>query len=485
MKSFKYIIFVSLVLMAFKTGDNKSFYSIPLAAWSVTAGDIDMDGDNDIVVGHNYNFQTEWGGVSIILNEGNGFFYLFDSVLFSAWQSDIQVVNINLGLMSEIIAIHDNLSEENEYITVINDFNLQNISYYSLDNYDGIDHKTDGDINGDDFIDIVFSSNNGQFWGVIYNDGTGDFSLPEYHFVTEYFPTALACGDLNNDNHDDVVVCGQSTEVYFSYPEGFQSTLLETNNYKEGVLIEDFDLDGDNDILTFVGITFANVTSLIMYRNQGNEIFDTVEEFFFQPMSENFFIADFDNDSLKDILFQLFEKTGYIIYYNQGNFQLADSQFVALPPSNPQEAWRNCCSADIDGNGFNDIITVRTLNVFLPDNLVILFNDGKGNFVDEPVTHIEIPNLKDKNPMFCYPNPFFTETTFEFNISENEIAELSVCDLQGRLITSLTNKDQKGGHYTIKWDGLDTHGNPCKPGTYYACLKADGKILQTVKLIKY
>jgi hypothetical protein len=36
------LILVSLLLIAFTTGDNKSQYSVPIAAYSVTAGDIDM-----------------------------------------------------------------------------------------------------------------------------------------------------------------------------------------------------------------------------------------------------------------------------------------------------------------------------------------------------------------------------------------------------------------------------------------------------------
>jgi hypothetical protein len=478
------MILISLLLVSFTTGDNKSQYNIPIAAWSVTAGDIDLDGDNDIVVGHNYSSQTQWSGVSILTNTGNGYFSLLDSLYLFGWQPDVQIINLNNNPKPEIIAKKEDQVLVTEYLSIVYDNNLNNIIDYDLNTYEGVGLKKYGDVNGDEHLDIIVASNNGQFWGIMYNDGNGNFSSPEYHYVSDYFPTELACGDLNGDARDDIVVCGQSVEVYFSYPDGFQSLFLETDNFKDGVSIVDFDLDGDNDILTFVGIPIIGITSLIMYENQGNNVFDTLPEFYFQPKSSRYFVTDFNNDSLQDILFQLSDKSGYLIYYNQGDFQLADSQFVALPPSIPQEGWRNCYCNDMDGNGFNDIITVKTSYVSLPDNLEILFNDGNGNFVENPITNIEAPEQETQNNLICYPNPFKTETTFQFTRQKTVPVELVIYNLQGKLIRSLTLNKLKGGITKIKWDGLDIGSKPCKPGPYIAYLKVNGKVHQSVKLIK-
>jgi FG-GAP repeat len=89
------LIAISIFLLSFTISDNRSQYSIPWNAYSVTAGDIDQDGDNDIVVGHNYSSQTQWSGVSILLNDGNGLFELYDSVFLYGWQPDILMQNID------------------------------------------------------------------------------------------------------------------------------------------------------------------------------------------------------------------------------------------------------------------------------------------------------------------------------------------------------------------------------------------------------
>ena len=485
----KYIFIILFILfIAFKAGDNKSQYNVPLAAWSVTAGDIDLDGDNDIVIGHKFSSQANWGGVSLIENTSSGYFQISDSLFVNNGFPYIHGDYFDDNEYIDLFSGHVTANPYTVYIGVIYNYGLyqfDSLKSFSLIPDSPVHYFASGDVNNDNYNDIVFASNNGQFWGVMYNDSTGNFSEQEYTYVTDYFPTELTCGDLNGDNRDDIVVCGQSTEVYFSYPDGFELLVLESDDFKEGVSIVDFDLDGDNDILTFVGIPFVNITSLIIYENQGNNVLDTLEEFYFQPMSSRFFVTDFNNDSLQDILFQLSDKSGYIIYYNQGNFQLADSQFVALPPSNPQEGWRNCYCADMDDNGYNDIITVKTLYVYLPDNLEILFNDGHGNFVEDPLTNIETPVQEPQNPLSCYPNPFTTKTTFKITIKETAQAELFIYDFQGRLIKNLTNNIQKGGQYfTIKWDGLDTGGKACKPGTYIAYLKVNGKPRQSIKLIK-
>ena len=477
------LIITALTLFAFKTADNRSNYIVPLAAWSVTADDIDLDGDNDIVVGHNYSFQTEWSGVSILLNNGDGYFSLYDSVFLFGGQSDIIIENTDDQGSKEIIAKYIDQQIDNEYIAVINDFNLNHISYFSLDTYDGIGSKVCGDINNDGNTDIVVASSGNHFWGVMYNDGMGYFSAPEYHYAQDFYNIGIACGDLNNDGRDDVIVHGQKAEIFFSYPDGFQKQVLETEDYLLSVHIVDFDLDGLNDIIAFDDIIGA-FTPIFIYRNIDGTNFERLPKIVKQPGAHIYSINDFNNDSLPDILLQLANFSGYMLYYNEGNFQLGDSTFISLE-GYEYEGWRNCYCADMDGNNYTDIITIRTSYVTLPDNLVILFNDGNGNFVDEPVTMINQPDKTATNTFTCFPNPFTNEITFEININKTSGVELLVYDLQGKIIRCLTNKIKKGGQsFKIKWDGLDQHGKPCKPGPYFAYLKVNGKIHQTIKLIK-
>jgi len=72
----------SAMLLAFTSDSPRSTYNIPIAAYSVSSADLDLDGDMDIVTGHIYNWQTNWSGISILDNLGSGHFILKDSLFF-------------------------------------------------------------------------------------------------------------------------------------------------------------------------------------------------------------------------------------------------------------------------------------------------------------------------------------------------------------------------------------------------------------------
>ncbi|MCD4666161.1 MAG: hypothetical protein K8R68_12905 [Bacteroidales bacterium] len=56
------LLFLAVTVLAFTVGDIKSEYQIPVAAASVYNADLDLDNDIDIVTGHYYVSQTQWGG---------------------------------------------------------------------------------------------------------------------------------------------------------------------------------------------------------------------------------------------------------------------------------------------------------------------------------------------------------------------------------------------------------------------------------------
>ncbi|MCD4665057.1 MAG: T9SS type A sorting domain-containing protein [Bacteroidales bacterium] len=477
------LLIIPLLLISFTTGDSKSEYILPRAAYSVTTGDIDLDGDNDIVVGHNYNSQTLWSGVSILLNTGEGHFSLIDSLYLFGWQSDVQLTNLNTNVIPEIIAKKEDPVLEAEYISIIYDNDLNDIIDYNLNTYEGVGIIKYGDIDGDDYPDIVIASNSGQFWGVLYNDGSGYFSPPQYHDVQDYYPSDIACADLNEDGREDIVIVGQKTEVYFSYSNGFQLLTLETNSFKGSVSIDDFDKNGTNDIATVLSLYPYDYTLLKFYSNLGNNNIIVEDSIIFQPLCfGEFKVSDFNNDTFPDLLFHPADNQNLLVLYNNGNFNLSDPYLI--PMADYGEANRRTSCADFDGNGFNDIATIRYLHAPII-NLNILFNDGQGNFVENPITNIQTSNFEPQTSnLTCYPNPFKSETTFEIDIKETARVELSVYNLQGKPIINLVNNKLKGDIYNIKWDGTNKNNQEVNPGIYFVTLKTTGKTLQQTKIIK-
>jgi hypothetical protein len=252
--------------------------------------------------------------------------------------------------------------------------------------------------------------------------------------------------------------------------------------------VSDFDLDGDNDLLTAIGIPIANISVLKMYKNLGGGIFDTLEGFSFMGLSSRSFLSDFNNDSLPDALFTLTDNSGLVLFYNQGNFQLGDSTFIPLESYGQYEGLRNCSFADFDGNGYNDIVISRSAQIQLPDNLVLLFNDGNGNFGEDPITNVchNIINNR-KVTLQCYPNPFYDEITFIINqTGNNQDILLDIHNLHGDLVRSFSiGSGNSMVNANIIWDGKNSADEFCQPGVYIASLYTDNTIVKQIKLIKH
>ncbi|MCX6306006.1 MAG: FG-GAP-like repeat-containing protein [Bacteroidetes bacterium] len=472
-------------LVSFQSDAPLNQYIIPIAAYSISSADLDMDGDVDIVTGHNYNSQTHWGGISIILNSGYGYFNLEDTLYFFGWQA-VLCEQLDNDSLPEIIMKKE--TTNTEYIGILYNNNCADSLFLNTNKYDGIEGITSGDIDGNGFKDIAFYCNAKRYWGVFYNYGYRNFSPPEFHNVIGTYPSNIACGDLNGDGRDDVVLSGQITEVFYSLPSGFQQVVLESNDYKDMLAIVDFDGDGDNDLLT---ATFAN--RLVMYRNINDSALQALPWVSTQISSMNLATVDFNNDNLPDIAFlTMYPDTsgtgitytigGINIFYNLGNFQLSTPQFVSL--TNYDESWRNFHVADFDGNGYKDFAVIRALTN-QTSTLELLFNDGNGNFVGTPVGINGQTNKNQDAGLTCFPNPFHGSATFTFDIEQPALVELDVYDLRGNLIRCLTKEKLKSGQYSISWQGFDNRMNACESGAYLGCIKVNGTVRQAVKLIRF
>lgn len=474
------LILTALTLFAFKTRDNKSEYNVPLCAWQVIATDIDLDNQKDIIVGNKFNTRYDWGGWSILKNFNNGFFQLYDSIYMENGFQYVCEGYFDKNLYPEIFGRYVVSSEgsQKQYIGIFYNYGLlqnDSLGSYLIDCEETVRQFTSGDINGDGNNDIVLASHIGKKWGVFYNSGNGSFNNVDYYNVSDYNPSDLACGDLNNDGRDDIIICGSKTEIYFSYPDGFQQYVLETEDFLSAIFITDFNLDGYNDIVAFDNI-IGVFTPIFMYRNIDGTNFERLPTIVKQPGADEYFITDFNNDTLPDILLQLFNYSGYLLYYNEGNFQLRDSLFI--PVSYYDEGWRHCYCADLDGNNYQDIITTRCINAFLPANVDIKFNDGNGNFVDDPITEINnSQKVSCRYFLSCYPNPFTNTTLITYQLFTEGKVSIDIFDNTGRKLKSYDQGYKETGNHTF-----EISGEGLNPGIYFYSICFKGQLVETKKM---
>jgi sugar lactone lactonase YvrE len=82
-----------------------------------------------------------------------------------------------------------------------------------------------------------------------------------------------------------------------------------------------------------------------------------------------------------------------------------------------------------------------------------------------------------------YPNPFQRSTQVLFDLPESGPVEIRIFDLQGRVVKSLMDEEQKAGRYSIFWWGDNDMGQRVAPGIYFYRLETRERTA-TQKLIK-
>ena len=458
-------------------------YTVPRAAYSVYAEDLDLDGDKDIVVGHNYNSQTEWSGVSILENDGYGEFTLIDSIFLYSWQTNIYAKIINNDEYPDIIGRH--FEDDNQYIAILENNQGIYIPYYYPMEY-GISDFVTGDIDNDNYIDIVVASHHGQFWGVLYNNGSGQFSAPEYHNV-DYHPSGIACGDLNNDGRDDIVVCGLKLEVYLSYPNSFQYILVDDLFYMCNVKIADIDNDGDNDIIAADWGIPGTPKRILIYSNDGNCNFELSYSKWIDEAMAEIFVSDLNNDNYPDVIYNVsysypnseYEKTHTYILYNNGDNTFADPiNYLTYSGICEYTTSLKSFATDVDGNGLKDIITAN-YSYNGDNNINILFQDDVNNFVNEPQVGIDDEEciiISNNFKLSNYPNPFNPKTKIKFSIREQGFVELNIYDIKGQLVCNLIDKKvMNRGIHSVTWDGKNNTGKEVNSNVYLYRLRVGNK----------
>ena len=71
-----------------------------------------------------------------------------------------------------------------------------------------------------------------------------------------------------------------------------------------------------------------------------------------------------------------------------------------------------------------------------------------------------------------YPNPFNQFTTIRFQLPRPTIVKISVYDILGRLVQTLTNKYYTAGNYSLAWDGKNNYNMPVASGVYFYRIQA-------------
>ncbi|KAA9338728.1 T9SS type A sorting domain-containing protein [Hymenobacter busanensis] len=293
------------------------------AARDLFAGDVDGDGDLDLV------FQN--GGVSVRLNNGTGAF----------------------GPQIDYPVLYSDPSGDTASLI----------------------HMTMGDVDGDGDLDVI-----GYIYGptardiVVYvNDGSGYFAYQDHRASVSRFTTDLTLGDLNGDGALDLVaVSGFPNEVHvrLNNGNGFFTTgsvvfLSGNRSPSRNAVLGDVDQDGDLDML------LTNNDLISVRLNNGNGGFSGGGDYAAGLSPQRLRLGDVDNDGDLDAVAS--DETG-----NQVCVRLNNSFGVFGGGSNVSVAAtpRDLRLVDVDGDSDLDIVAASPGT----DRISTRLNNGSGSF---------------------------------------------------------------------------------------------------------
>ncbi|MFQ6673172.1 MAG: T9SS type A sorting domain-containing protein [Fidelibacterota bacterium] len=82
-----------------------------------------------------------------------------------------------------------------------------------------------------------------------------------------------------------------------------------------------------------------------------------------------------------------------------------------------------------------------------------------------------------------YPNPFNPVTTINFDLPNDGVVSLTVYNLLGQKVATLTNDFRRAGRHTVTWDGRNDLGQAVSTGVYLYRIDAGGDFSATKKMI--
>lgn len=223
-----------------------------------------------------------------------------------------------------------------------------------------------------------------------YNEKTGASNVLE----NLHKPADYAFLDINGDGTEDIVVCNFGFETgNLAWYDGQTSkeTIIKEMPGARNLVLKDMDNDGREDLVVLYA---QGLEGISIFFNKGKGKFKEEVVLTFPPVygSSWFELADFNGDSLPDILYVNGDNADYSItlknyhgiriFENKGKNRFSQAWFFPLYGATKARA------ADFDGDGDLDIAAIAYYRNDAKEGFVYLENKGGYNFL--PSTFKEV-----------------------------------------------------------------------------------------------
>lgn len=468
----KLLIVVHLFLLIFLQpirSQMQTVLKVPAYPYETCIVDYDLDGDNDIIVGCNFNYKDD--SIVFFINDGWGNFTQQQFATNGA--GFLYCIDLTNDFYPEII------SRDADSIFFYE--NPQSVGigtgYFIKDTFGNPFIGGLADINTDGLIDIVnYDITIPNEWGVTFNNG--DYSFTDSAFVESNDQWSFLCaGNIDNDNKPDILIStvDQSENVhvlYNKYPI-FEKLNIATPDWNRGYILN-VDNDSLNDVLLFK-VSYFGKFPLVNMINKGDYFFgcDTLS---FVNGSDIKNICDYNLDGYDDITMSVYQATNQpiedsiYIYFNDQECGYIHSQSVFMG----EYGWLPTVNhGDLNSDGYPELVIQ---GYHFPLNYIrILWNDGTGHFIDTNSVYVYQNEIDILEKIEVYPNP--SSDKFIIQSHTGEINGLKIFDINGRLLIQFNNLHGKSSHV------INFNTWHMKKGVYLCLIQLKNEIYVLRKLI--
>jgi len=291
-----------------------SYYTVVQDPISVYGADLDSDNDIDLAVVHN---EPNPSHLVILKNNGNGTFSQFAS--YTPLILGQAVSGGDLDLDGDIdLVMTDGWGSGNNVKVMLNNGNGSFSGPYTYSAGAAANGVIVKDIDNDGDMDIVVANSSNDNISVLLNRGDGTFPHLANYTVGDN-PTSLYGNDFNGDGYIDIATANYSGDNItviinngdgtFSSPSGYS-----TGSYTRFINGGDFDGDGDIDLT----VTTNGADSIVVLLNNGNGTFASAIAYNVGESPWGIETADFNRDGALDIGCANFDTDNVTIWYNTG-----------------------------------------------------------------------------------------------------------------------------------------------------------------------
>lgn len=347
-------------------------YPAGLRPWMVALGDVDNDGDLDVIVldanGSSTN-GTIPGLLHVFVNDGAA-----NLVETAVWSTDpspwaVAVGDIDGDFQPEIAVT----CEYGNHLSVSHNLgggSFANPVVTGAPEYAEALSMIDADRDGR--LDLAVASSYNNTIGFLHNEGAAGLRAGE-GFASSPSPSFVTFADVTGDGIDEAITLDRNAHLFsvqslqsgglsapVSYPVGPLPNVFRPSD----MALFDADLDGDLDAVV------VEASSLKLFFNAGNGTFGTRVPYATSGHPTAVAVGDFDQDGDVDIAFdqEAPHQTGLLV--NQGNGTFALGPVIFAGPN-----MGSLCAGDFDGDGRTDLVLVSDGNAY-----VVAFNLGANQF---------------------------------------------------------------------------------------------------------